>query len=73
MRRSEGVVHIQLGELGQRFCEIFVVGFFFWMKAQVFEQQDLTGVQFLDHLPGFPSDAIGRKSDVAVSTLGLVE
>ena len=43
------------------------------MKAQVFEQQNLSGLEFLDHLLGFPSDTIGRKSDVAVSTLGLVE
>jgi hypothetical protein len=38
---AEGVVDVDLGEAGKLFGEGGVVGFFFGVEAEVFEQKDL--------------------------------
>ena len=45
MRRAEGIVDVEVGELGELPGEFLVVVFFFGVEAQVFEQQRLAFFQ----------------------------
>ena len=42
MRGAEGVVHVEVGESGQRLREYGIVLFFFSVEAQVLEQHEAT-------------------------------
>ena len=43
VRGAEGIIDIDITQAGQRFGKVGVAGFFFGVKAQVFQQQDITG------------------------------
>ena len=41
MRRTEGVVHVVLGQFGKLLGELGIVGFLFGVESQVFQKQGL--------------------------------
>ena len=61
MRGAEGVVDVDLGQRGQRLGEGRIVGFFFGVVAQVFEQQHLAGFKLASHFAGYFADAVRRR------------
>jgi hypothetical protein len=63
MGGTEGIVHIYIAELGKFFGKFFISFFFFLVKAEVFEQKYLSGLQSGGQVFGFLSDAIGREGD----------
>ena len=73
VRGAEGVVHVDLGQRGQRLGEGRIVGLFFGVEAQVFEQQHLARLELARHLFGNFADAIGRKGHVDALAEFLVE
>ena len=64
MGAAEGVVDVNLAEAGQLFCEVGIVGLFFGVEAQVFEEQHLPGFELARELGCDLADAIGREGDV---------
>src|SRR5579864_937693 len=50
MGRAKSIVHVDVCEGGKLAGEFFVVGFFFSMKAQVFQQEGLAFLQIPGHL-----------------------
>ena len=73
MRGAEGVVDIEIGELAKLPGEVLVVGFFFGVEAEVFEQQGLAFFQLARHFFGFGADALGTEADVLAARQFLVE
>ena len=63
MRNAEAVIHIQIGQGGQFFCEIQVVLFFFRMETQVFQEQDLARFQLGRRRFRFRADTVCRERD----------
>jgi hypothetical protein len=67
---AERIVDIEFGEGGELGGELGIVGFFFGVEADVFEEADLTvfeGVGGLDHIR---ADDIGEEGDVLAEELG---
>ncbi len=64
VRRAEGVVHVVVGQLGKLVRKVLVIGFFFGVEAQVFEQQGMAFLQLRGHFLGLHADAIGREAHV---------
>ena len=64
MRAAEGVVHVDVAETGKLFREGRIVGFFFGVKAQIFEQQHLARFELSRKFERDLADAIGRECDV---------
>ena len=69
MRRSEGVVHVQIGKAGQRLGERGVVGFLARVKAQVLQEQEVTGAQPLDRVLDARPERIAGHADRAAQEL----
>ena len=64
MRRAERIVHIDIGERGQRLRESRIVLFFLGMKPQVLEQHDAAGLlRFGDRLRDLLADAVFGEDD----------
>ena len=61
---TEGVVDVDVAELGELFGEGWVVGLFGGVEAQVFEQESLAGLEVAGHLARDGADAVGREGDV---------
>ena len=59
---AEGIVHVDLSQRGQRLRELRIVGFFFGVEAQIFEQQHLAGLELVGHLLGDFAYAVGEKA-----------
>ena len=64
MGGAERVIDVVLGELGELLGEILVVGFFFRVEAQVFEQQRLSFFEFQRDFFSFGPDALGTETDI---------
>ena len=62
MRRTERVVDVEFGKLGELFGKILVVGFFFGVEAKIFEQQRLAFFELERHLFGFRANAMRDRS-----------
>jgi hypothetical protein len=60
---AEGVVDVQVAELGELGCEGGVVGLLACVEAQIFEQRDAAGLQRVDHRRGVRPDAVGGEDD----------
>src|SRR5450631_42519 len=73
VRGAEGVVHVHVALRGKLTHEGFVVLLFLVMKAQVFEQDQLTGAQIADHLLGGVPDAIIGQENVLPEQLAQAE
>jgi hypothetical protein len=63
MGGAEGVVDVDIGELGEFLAEGVVVGFFFVIIAEVFEQGDFAILEFRGGFLGDFADAIGDELD----------
>ena len=64
MRGTERVVHVAVGERGERLSELRIVFFFFGVKAQVLEEHDFRSARLVrvgDRALCFAADAIGRE------------
>ena len=59
MRCREGVIDIGVAELSQGLGEFRVVRLLALVKAQVFEQRDVAGLQPIHHSLRLGSDAVG--------------
>ena len=63
MRCAEGVIDINVGNLGEFFCKCRIIGFFFFVITDIFEQKHIAvfhgGNGFFDFL----ADTIIHKSD----------
>ena len=70
---AEGIVYVVIGQLSQRTGEALVVGFFFWMKAQVLEQQSLSALKPRRKLFRFNPDAVRREADVTATLQHIIE
>ena len=65
MRRPEGIVHIDFSRTCQLLRKSCVVGFLFRVKAQIFELQNIPGLQYTGSLLDFVADAIIDERHVA--------
>ena len=70
---AEGVVDVDVAETGEFFGEGGVVGLFFGVEAEVFEQEGLAGFEVGGHLAGDGADAVGGEGDVLVVAEDVVE
>ena len=70
---SEGVVNIELGQLGQPFGKILVVGLFLGVEAEILEQKRLAFFQFEGDFFGFRSNAVGTEAYVFAAREFAVE
>ena len=70
---AEGVVDVDVAEAGELFGEGGVVGFFFGVEAEVFEQEGLAGLEVAGELDGDLADAVGGEGDVFVWVEDVVE
>jgi len=62
VRNGEGIVHVDVSELGKRHRKACVVFFFLRMEAQVFQHGDLTGRKLINHgLGGVANAVLGKK------------
>ena len=73
MRGPESVVHVVVRQTGKLLGELGVVGFFFGMEAQIFQQQGLALFQLSGHLLGFRADAFGAEAHVFSARQLLVQ
>src|SRR5512146_1435773 len=73
MSGSEGVIDVEVGELRQLLGEGLVVGFFFGMEPDVFEQQGLAALELTCQFFGLHANAVGREADVLAASDALVE
>ena len=70
---AEGVVDVDVAEAGEFFGECGIVGLFFRVEAEVFEQERLAGFEVGGHLAGDCADAVGGEGDVLVVAEDVVE
>ncbi len=70
---AEGVVDVDIAEAGQLLREGGIVGLFFGMEAEVFEQERLAGFEVGGHLAGDDTDAVGGEGYVLVVAEDMVE
>jgi hypothetical protein len=70
---AEGVVHVDVAESSELLGEGWVVGFFFWVEAEVFKQQGLARLEVAGQLDGHGADAVGGEGDVFVGVKDVVE
>jgi hypothetical protein len=63
VRAGEGVIHVEVAELGQALGELRVVGLFLLVVAQVLQKRDLAILERCHHFLGFGPDAIGGEGD----------
>ena len=73
MRRAEGIIHVEVAELGQMLGEVRIVGFLLGMEAKVLQQQGLSALQLLRHFFGLHANAIRREADVFAAAHNVVE
>src|SRR5450759_3784863 len=73
MGGAEGVVDVEIGELGELLRKMFVVGFFLGVEAEVFEQQRLAFLELERHFFGFGPNALGAEADVFAARQFFVE
>src|SRR5689334_3646592 len=73
MRAAESIVHVEIGELCQRTRKSFVVGFFFGMEAEIFEQKSLSALEPRRQLFRFDTHTIRREADIATALQHVVE
>ncbi len=64
VRRRKRVVHVDIGKLRQFRRKVRVVQFLAFMKAQVFEQYDITAFRRADDLLRFRADAVIGEGDI---------
>ena len=64
MRGSERVIDVIVGQPGELFSELLVVGFLLCVEPQILQQQRLPFFKFAGHLLGFNADAIGTETHV---------
>ncbi len=67
---GEGVVDVEVAELGEAFDDRRVVLFLALVEAGVLEQQDVAVLHFGDGGGGDVADAVGRKADRTADDLG---
>jgi hypothetical protein len=70
---AEGVVDVDVAEGGELFAEGGVVGLFFGVEAEVFEQEWLAGFEVGGHLAGDLADAVRGEGYVFVVAEDVVE
>jgi len=70
---AEGVVDVKLAELGESLGEFGIVGFFFGVKAEVFEKEGLSGLELGGEFGGDLADAVGGESDIFAWAENVVE
>ena len=58
MGRAEGIVDVDVGELGKFLAEGVVVGFLFVVVAEIFEKRDFAVLEFRGGFLGHRADAI---------------
>ena len=73
MGGAKGVVNVDLGEGGELFGEGWVVGFFFRMEAEIFQEQNLAGLELAGKFRGNVTNAVGGKADIDVEADVVVE
>jgi hypothetical protein len=73
MGAAEGVVDVDVAEVGELLGEVGIVLLLFGMEAEVFEQEGLAGLEVGGHLEGDLSDAIGGEGDVFILVHDVVE
>jgi hypothetical protein len=70
---AEGVVDVDVAEDGELLGEVGVVGFFFGVEAEVFEQQGLAGFEVGGEFGCDFADAVRREGHVLVVVEDVVE
>ncbi|MOA67316.1 hypothetical protein D3C78_1944290 [compost metagenome] len=70
MSRAEGVVDVDLGEIGQLLGELGGVLFFLGVPAHVLEQHDVAGLHAVDQGLDLVTDDVGSELDLAAEKLG---
>src|SRR3954470_7619469 len=72
MRGAERVIHVHIGELGERLRKGRIVLFLACMEAQILEQHDLqrrTVMHTIDRIEGRATDAVSCECDWATKQL----
>ena len=73
MRRAESVIDVIIRQAGEFFGESRIVGLFFRMEAEIFQQQRLSWLQLGRHLFGFDAHALRTEAHVLVETELLIQ
>jgi len=73
MGGAEGIVDIEIGELGELPGKILVVLFFLGVKTEVLEQQRLAFLEFERHFFGFGPNALGAEANVFAARQFFIE
>jgi len=68
--RSKGIIHIDLGKGCQLPGKFWIVLFFFWMKANVLEQDDFARMHLEGAGSDFLTDAVRQKWHVLSKQFG---
>ena len=69
MGRTEGVVHVEVRQIRQRLGELGIVGLLLAVKAQILEQDQLTGAQLADGVVHARTERIAGHADRASKQL----
>src|ERR1700746_2071985 len=64
MGSSECVVYVVIRQLRELLREMFIIGFFFRVEAEVLEQKSLTLLEFAGDFLSFGAHALRAKTDV---------
>src|ERR1700738_323013 len=70
---AEGVVDVDVAEVGELFGERGVVGLFFRVEAEILQEEGLTGLEVAGQLGGDGADTVRGKGDVLVLVDDVVE
>ncbi len=73
VRAAEGVVDVDVAERRELLGEGWIVGLFFGVEAQVFQQQGLAGLKLARHLLRDFADAVGREGDILARLEDVIE
>jgi hypothetical protein len=73
MGAAEGIVDVNVAERGKLPGELGIVFLLLGVKAKIFKQQRLAGLEVANHLGGDISDAIGGEGNVLILAEDVIE
>ncbi len=60
---AKGVAHVKVRQLGERLCKLGVVLLFFWVKAQVLQQQHVARPGIVNRAQHLGADALLQRNN----------
>ena len=70
---TKGIIDVDITQRGKLARKFLVVGFFFRVEAEIFQQQHLPFLKLARHLLRFQADTIRAKTDVACAANAFID